>query len=270
VSPAFLDEVLPRVREAVGSAAYDRGVPERAVRAPSSLRRAIEREREAGALLVEYKRASPGATRPLPPPRTVEEFVAATDVAGVAGYSCLATAYGFDGAPAHVAELAALTRRPVLFKEFVLTPRQVEVAARSGAAAVLLIARLETERRLDAPLSELARTAHRLGLEVLLELHAPAELSRVAGVEADVFGVNSRDLATLRFERETASETINRARELGLRPLLGLSGVEGPKGADGFWSRGCDGILVGSAVARSDAPDRFLSSLRRSPGGSGT
>jgi len=269
VSGSFLAEVAPKVLEAVRSGAYDRGVPARPPRAePPSLRRAIERDREVGALLVEYKRASPGATTPLPPPRTVPEFVRVTEAAGASGYSCLATAHGFDGAPARVAELARLTQRPVLFKEFVLSPRQIEVAARTGAAAVLLIARLETERLTEAPLSELAALAHRLGLEVVLELHAPAELSRVAGVGADVFGVNSRDLATLRFDRERSSATLARARELGLRPLLGLSGVEGPADAGELWSQGCDGLLVGSAVARSSDPARLLASLHRSPSGS--
>jgi indole-3-glycerol phosphate synthase len=265
VSRSFLDEVVAHVAVDSASPGYATGVPPTRARPPASLRRSIERERSRGALLVEYKRASPGSREPLPPPRSVAEFLAATDVEGVAGYSCLATAHGFDGSPARVAELAGRTERPVLFKEFVLGRRQLEIAARTGAAAALLIARLEGAKGMEGTLAELARHARALGLEVVLELHDAPELSRVDGVEADVFGVNTRDLATLAFERARAYATLERAREAGLRPLLGLSGVEGPGEARELWSRGCDGILVGSAVARSTEPARLLTSLRRGP-----
>lgn len=263
MSGSFLEEIAPLVRRDAGAPAYEDGVPARPPARRPSLRRAVERERAGGALVVEYKRASPGAAPPLPAPRSVDEFARATDVAGVAGYSCLATAARFDGSPGRVAELAARTSRPVLFKEFVLGPRQIEVAARTGAAAVLLIARLETAGLLARPLGELARLSRDAGLEVLLELHDPAELSRADGVPADVYGVNARDLATLRLDRVTAARTLAAARGAGLRPLLGLSGVERPEDARRFWDAGCDGILVGSAVARSAAPGPFLASLRR-------
>jgi indole-3-glycerol phosphate synthase len=267
VSGSFLAEVTARVVADSARDSYAEGVPRERLAPPPSLRRAVERERARGALVVEYKRASPGSPQPLPAPRSVEEFVRLTAVDGVAGYSCLATAHRFDGSPRQVAELVARTDRPVLFKEFVARDRQLEVAARTGAAAVLLIARLETERLLDAPLSHLADRAHELGLEVLLEFHDAAELSRADGVRADVYGVNTRDLGTLAFERPRAYATLEKARQLGLQPLLGLSGVGGPGDAREFWSRGCDGLLVGSAVARSSAPALLLESLRRPSGG---
>ncbi len=266
---SFLDEVVPRVREAIASATYDAGVPARRPKAPASFKAAVQRESARGALVVEYKRRSPGARSPLPEPRSVPEFLAATAVEGVVAYSCLATGYGFDGSPAHVADLAGRTELPVLFKEFVLEERQLEVAARTGASAVLLIARLERAGALRASTRDLARRAHELGLEVLLELHDPAELSQVDGVSADVFGVNTRDLGALAFDRPRAYATLERAADLGLRPLLGLSGVEGPQEAREFWTRGCDGLLVGSAVARAAQPGRFLASLRRVPGEAG-
>jgi indole-3-glycerol phosphate synthase len=266
VSGSFLEDVVARVRESVASADYGEGVPAVALPRPPSFKAAVERERHAGALVVEYKRASPGATVPLPPSRTIEAFVAATDVEGVAGYSCLATRHGFDGAPERVAELVARTRRPVLFKEFVVGTAQLDVARRTGASAVLLIARLEPAGLLDRPLRELASEARARGLEVVLELHDSAELSRVDGVAPDVTGVNVRDLASLALDRPTAFATIEAARRAGLAPLLGLSGVDGPPAANEFWSRGCDGLLVGSAVARSDDPKRLLASLRRPPG----
>jgi len=78
-----------------------------------------------------------------------------------------------------------------------------------------------------------------------------------------MFGVNVRNLDTLRIDRRTATETLRMAGQAGLRPLIGLSGVESAADALAFWSAGADGILVGSAVARSDRPGDFLTSLLR-------
>ncbi len=268
MTPGFLEEVVAHVRTDSASPRYELGVPRRRQVPPRSLRAAIARESRDGALLVEYKRASPGQPGPAPPPRTVPEFLRVTQGAGVAGYSCLATAHGFDGSPARVAELAAATAKPVLFKEFVLGVHQLDVAARCGAAAVLLLVCLETGGFLEAPLAELAKEAHRRGLEVLLEAHDSAELSRTDGVAADVYGINVRNLASLELERPTALGALQLAARRGLRPLLGLSGVHSAQEAAAFWSSGADGILVGTAVARASDPGRLLESLRRSGRGS--
>ncbi len=166
-----------------------------------------------------------------------------------------------------MADLARCTPRPVLFKEFVVADEQIEVAARAGASAILLIARLAAEGHLDRPLAELADEAHDRGLEVLLEVHRSAELSWVEGVRADVFGVNVRDLDTLQIDRPTAMRALADAHAAGLKPLLGLSGVTNPSDAAAFWNAGADGLLVGTAVARSNEPAEFLDTLRREPRG---
>ncbi len=246
---------------------YARGIPERAPGRKVSLRAAIDRDRRRGAILVEFKRISPGRPDPVLPVRSAEEFVRAVEPAAPSGYSCLATSPRFEGSPRDVSEIASRTARPVLFKDFVLGTRQLDAASRSGASAVLLIARLEAEGLLDRTLAELSAEAHARGLEVLLELHRSAELSRVDGVGADVFGVNVRDLDTLTMERATALRTIAAARGAGLAPLLGLSGVSGPADAREFWRAGADGLLVGTAVARSSDPAQFLRSLRRGSDG---
>lgn len=261
----FLVEIVAALREELAHGEYARGVPSvpPSGRRPS-LRAAVEGGRPHGALIVELKRASPGRPDPFLPPRTVPEFLALTQAPSVVGYSCLATRPRFLGSPATVAELARSTRCPVLYKEFVVATEQLDVAARTGASAVLLIARLEQGGLLERPLDELARHAHRLGLEVLLELHAPEEVGLLEGVAADLVGVNVRDLATLAIERERALATMKAVRAAAHpAPLIGLSGVDGPEEAGRFWQAGCDGLLVGSAVARSSDPASFLRSLRR-------
>jgi indole-3-glycerol phosphate synthase len=255
----FLRTIVDAVSADVRRPDYLAGLPAARRRSPPSFKEALLRGRARGAIVAEYKRRSPGAARPELPERTVDEFVRVTDEADA--YSCLATRPEFEGSPGDVAELAGLTNRPLLFKDFITEPVQVEAAARAGASAVLVIARLEVEGLLSHSLGSLARAAHDRGLEVLLEWHGRAELRQTEDVPADVFGVNVRDLDTLEIHRSVAEETIRAAR--GFRPLLGLSGVERPEQAQWFWEAGVDGILVGSSLARAPRPRAFLAGLRR-------
>lgn len=259
----FLRDVAAATRSTVRAEGYLEGLPVARPARPTSLRASVEERRSRGAVLVEYKRVSPGQREPALPGRTIEEFVRRTEGTDVAAYSCLATRPSFRGSPTDVLELVRHASRPVLFKDFVVDLRQLEAAERAGASAVLLIARLATAGELDRSLAELASEAHRRGLEVLLELHSEAELSEVEGVPADMYGVNVRDLDTLTIDRGTAAAALRAARDAGLRPLLGLSGIESASDAAWFWSAGTDGILVGTAVARSDDPAAFVRSLER-------
>lgn len=260
----FLLEIVRETRATLGNPSYGALLPATHPPARPSLVAAIVRDRARGAILVEHKRVSPGAPDPILPPQTMDEFVRGGEAAEITGYSCLATHARFDGSPRDVAELSARTGRPVLFKDFVIDPIQIEAAARAGASAILLIARLAGPPY-EIPLAELASESHRLGLEVLLEFHDRTELRLTEDLAADMYGVNTRDLTSLLLDRPVAAETLRATSHL--RPMLGLSGVAGPEEARQFWALGTDGILVGTAFARAKDPLAFVSSLRRPAGG---
>lgn len=260
----FLTETVLEVRHAVTRPDYLDGLPSTRRYERPSLRSAMERDRGRGGVVAEFKRTSPGAPSATLPPRTVEEFERGLAAFGPTGYSCLATGPRFGGSPRDVADLAQRTDRPVLFKDIVIDPRQLEAAERSGASAVLLLARLVAFP--GVALEDLARSARGRGLEVVLEFHAPDELTVADSVPADMFGVNVRDLETLRLERAVAETTLRGVDSS--RPLLGMSGIASRDEARWFWDRGADAILVGSALARSSDPARLASSLvRGAPGG---
>jgi indole-3-glycerol phosphate synthase len=261
----FLREIIAEVALAIRHPMYLAGLPEKPPRPPPSFRDAIEAHRSRGALVVEHKRVSPGAADPVLPRRSIAEFVRSVEPADPAAYSCLATGPRFLGSPQEVAELVARTSRPVLFKDFVIDPIQLDAARRAGASAVLLIARLELEHLSRFSMAELSREARGRGLEVLLEVHSPSELALASETRSEVYGVNVRDLDTLKLEPATALATLGAAQSF--RPLLGLSGVQSPAEAEQFWRAGADGLLVGSAVARAPDPAAFLRTLYRSMSG---
>ncbi len=258
---AFLDEILDAVRRDVALPNYRDDLPPEPSRPPPSLKAAVEGAPGSWAMVVERKHRSPGASPPELPERPLDEFVRLVASCGVDALSCLATRPAFAGSPKEVHALAERTRLPILFKDFVIDPVQVDAARRSGASAILLIARLESEGRVRHSLRELAELARTAGLEVVLELHAVEELKVAATLSADLYGVNVRDLDTLALRPDVAQPTF--AALVGKHPVLGLSGVEGPEEARRFRRWGAQGILVGSAFARSREPAAFLAALRR-------
>jgi indole-3-glycerol phosphate synthase len=262
----FLEDIAAEVLNSIRDPSYLEGLPEPPGRRPPSFRAAIETGRLTGALVVEHKRVSPGSENPNLPIRSIPQFVASVAPANPAAFSCLATGPRFQGSPRDVCELVANTDRPVLFKDFVLDPIQLEAAQRAGASAVLLIARLEREDLTPVPIAQLAETARRHRLEVLLEFHEEADLGIAPDVRADVYGVNLRDLASLEIRRSIGLSTLRAAQ--AFRPLLGLSGVRGPADAAECWNSGADGLLVGSSAARASDPAAFLRTLYRSVSGS--
>ncbi|MFZ0829609.1 MAG: hypothetical protein WCB18_00695 [Thermoplasmata archaeon] len=256
----FLADLLPQVRAQVEDPTYLEGLPETPVRRAPSLRDAVSGAHDGWAILVERKHESPGASQSTLPEISLDQFVKWAQGGRADGLSCLATAPSFRGSPQEVAQLVRVSGLPVLFKDFVVDPIQVEAAYRSGASAILLIARLETGGFLELPIRELAMTARARGLEVLLEVHGEDEWPVAEGVAVDLFGVNLRDLDTLRFQPDTAEATF---RAAGSRhPLLGLSGVSAPAEADRYRGWGADGLLVGTGFARASDPGAFLRALR--------
>jgi indole-3-glycerol phosphate synthase len=256
----FLADLLPRVREQIDDPSYLEDLPEtRAHRVPS-LRDGVLRARDGWAVLVERKHESPGSADASLPSVPIDRFLEWATAGAADGLSCLATAPAFRGSPQEVAELARASPLPVLFKDFVIDPIQVEAASRAGASAILLIARLESGGFLDRPIGELATAARARGLEVVLEVHGPEEWSVAQDIAVDLYGVNLRDLDTLLLRPEAAEETF---RAAGIHhPLLGLSGVTSPAEAQRYRRWGADGLLVGTGFARASDPGAFLRALR--------
>ncbi len=170
---------------------------------------------------------------------------------GACAFSVLADADHFDGSPELVRQANALGL-PVLFKDFVVTGEQVACAAACGASAVLVIERCfasaaEREALVDA--------AHGAGLEVLLEVHGVQEWERALHSNADLFGVNARNLDTLELDVPGSLEVVQAIAAAG-RPVMALSGVR--RRADVLRARaaGAAGVLVGTSLLQ--APSRAL------------
>jgi len=159
----------------------------------------------------------------------------------------------FKGSLATLAEVATLTRLPLLRKDFLWYPEELDEALACGASTVLLIVAFLEDR-----LPMMAREASRRGLRILVEIHSNAELP--AALDAlsicqGVLGINQRNLETLVVDKRYAE----RVRvPTGIRYVV-ESGIESR--ADLEWARqlGASGVLVGESLARAPNPGDLLS-----------
>ena len=147
---------------------------------------------------------------------------------------------------------------PILRKDFTIDEFQLYESRAIGADAVLLIAAALPLARCR----ELAATAHRLGLEVLLEIHSEKELDYISN-EVDMIGVNNRNLGT--FDTRVG----NSFRLAGQLPqdrlLVSESGISDPETVKKLREAGFRGFLIGENFMKTADPgyglDTFIKTL---------
>ena len=140
---------------------------------------------------------------------------------------------------------------PILRKDFIVDEYQLYQAKAAGADAVLLIAADLTKEECKT----LAKKAHQLQLETLLEVHTEAELEYV-GENIDMVGVNNRNLGT--FHTDVA----NSYRLASLLPkdylLVSESGISNPQTVRELREAGFRGFLIGETFMKTEDPGAAL------------
>ncbi len=208
-------------------------------------------------IIAELKAASPsrGVIRKELP---VERLAPELESAGASALSVLTEPLFFRGSLRNLRQAAQCTALPLLRKDFTVDEYQLWEAKAAGASAVLLIAALLSPERFR----ELLEQSHALGLEVLGEAHCAEELETAA--QADLLGVNARDLKTFHTSLEHSARVLRLARRrLPEKPLVAESAVRTPEDLRLLAGAGADGFLVGERLMGAASPGAALEELRR-------
>ncbi len=209
-------------------------------------------------LLAEIKFTSPAEGK-LRPAGDGPDVARAYERGGVSGISVLTEPKHFEGDIRYLPLVKRSVKVPVLMKDIVIDPVQIDAGADMGADAVLFIAAVFMNDLANTSLEEMFSRAHGRGLEVLFEAHTESEYAFALKSEADVVGINNRDLDTLEVSLETSKRLLAagsaeraRLRVAGRdKPVISESGISTRQEIDELASLGADGFLIGSAFMRS-------------------
>ncbi len=207
-------------------------------------------------VIAELKRRSPskGEIRPDFDPVACARAYAA---GGAAALSVLTDSHFFGGELASLKVVREAVALPLLRKDFLIDPYQVDEAYVAGADAVLLIVRALDPETLRA----LRERAVGHGLDVLVEVHDEAELEVALDAGADLIGVNNRDLDTFKTDLAVTEALAPRLTAAGVA-VVGESGVFCYEDIERLEAAGAHAVLVGEGLMRQPDLTQALRVLR--------
>src|ERR687898_894459 len=167
---------------------------------------------------------------------------------GAAALSVLTDVPHFGGSLEDLREAREACELPVLQKDFIVDRYQVYEAAAAGADAILLIvAALEQEE-----LARLHDEARGLDLDCVVEVHTEEELEAALSVDAEVIGVNNRNLDDFSVDVQTTFELITDVP--AGKPVVSESGIDERETLEELERVGVDAVLIGEALMRAPDP----------------
>jgi indole-3-glycerol phosphate synthase len=199
-------------------------------------------------LISEFKRRSPSAGE-IVASATVPEQVGAYERGGAAALSVLTDERHFGGSLEDLRAARAACDLPILRKDFIVDPYQLYEAAVHGADAVLLIVRALDDRELRAMYEE----ARGLDLDCLVEVHDAEELQRALELDAEVIGINNRNLDTGTVDVSTTYELMPDVP--AGKTAVAESGISSRAELEELERVGVDAVLIGGALMVAADPE---------------
>lgn len=239
----FLDILALDARNTVDSGYYQTFKPAKPKLA--SLKQAIQ-QCKVNPIITEIKAASPslGTIRTQIDPKQVAKAMKA---AGAVGISVLTEPKHFNGSLNTLTQARKAVNLPILMKDIIIVPEQIEVAAEIGANAVLLIQSLFDRDYCEMDAYRMIAYAHAKGLEVLLEVHSEDEFKTALETNADLIGINNRNLATLKIDLDTTRQILQKHGKAG-KTVISESGIQTVQDLRFLKSCGADAFLIGSSI----------------------
>ena len=241
----ILDEIVSKKKERLGIAKS--GVPLKGIKSriadagkPRDFRSAIKRNHIGRIkLIAEIKKASPskGVIR--------EEFdpveIATIYEKKADAISVLTEEDFFQGRLEFISAVKKITTIPLLRKDFIFDEYQIYESRANEADAILLIAAILSKNQAE----EYLHLARELGLSVLFEVHDLKELETALSVNADIIGINNRDLKTLKID---LNNTFIIKKEIPSdKIVISESGIKTRDDILRLEAAGIDAVLIGTS-----------------------
>ncbi|MHA7733812.1 indole-3-glycerol phosphate synthase TrpC [Nitrosopumilus sp. S6] len=199
-------------------------------------------------LLTEIKFSSPslGKIRTIADPVSIASQMIA---GGSKALSVLTQPHLFNGSPEYFMKVRQAVDVPMLMKDIMIEKVQIDAAKKIGADFMLVIQSLFDQNFLK-DIDEFIAYGHKQGLQILLEVHTKQELKNALKTEADLIGINNRNLDTLEIDLKTTETILSGIDKT--RPILSESGIDKPEDIQYLKKCGADAFLIGSSIMKSD------------------
>jgi indole-3-glycerol phosphate synthase len=190
----------------------------------------------------------------------VKKLVVKMEGAGVVGLSILTEPNFFNGSYNNLKIAVESTSLPCLMKDFVIDELQLKIANNLGATNVLLI-------NLIGNLEKMYQKCLDYNLEPLIEIHNVEEIKDLEklieiGFNPTLFGVNNRNLKTLKIDLNTSKLLIPKLKRIFGEKIkvISESGIKTREDIDFVAQYGADAVLIGSSIMKSiDVYEKILS-----------
>jgi indole-3-glycerol phosphate synthase len=243
---------LEERKRAVSLAELERRLPHDALDRPF----AEALSRPGTSVVAEYKRRSPSAGA-IREGAGVADVVRAYERGGAAALSVLTEQDHFGGSLEDLRAARAASDLPILRKDFTVDPYQLYEAKVAGADAVLLVVGALS----DSDLGALYGIARQLELDAIVEVHDEDELDRALAIDADVIGINNRNLADFSVDLGVTFELLTDVP--AGKTVVSESGIHTRADVDELEQVGVDAVLVGEALMRAPDPEAACRELAR-------
>lgn len=245
----FLKVLVKDALETVRSGYYNINFKVESVSTKMSLRGSIISCPRAP-IIAEVKPVSPSYGR-LRQITNIAKLAREIEDGGAIGISVLTEPKHFGGSLIGLADVKRNVKLPILMKDIIVDPIQIETAANIGADAILLIYSVFRRGYVEYSLKDFINLAHSKGLEVLLEVHTKEEFLSAIEVDADMIGVNNRDLSTLKVDLNTTKDILSGVGAYD-KIIVSESGIQSAEDIRILRSYGVRAFLIGSAIMLAD------------------
>ena len=241
----ILETLVNNSKKAIENGVYD--ITESLPNSGISLEESIKQSKHA-ALITEIKFSSPalGNIRKISDP--VDIAIKMVN-GGATALSVLTQPYLFHGSPEFFMKIRNTVKIPMLMKDIIIDKIQIDAAKNMGADYFLLIQSL-FDKNIIPDMDELIDYGHKNGLKILVEAHTLEEFDNASITNADITGINNRNLDTLKVDLNTTKHIIEKSDYSKI--IISESGIKTQEDIRFLHKCGADAYLVGSSIMQTD------------------
>jgi indole-3-glycerol phosphate synthase len=143
-------------------------------------------------------------------------------------------------------------------KDITVDKVQVDAAKKIGADYFLLIQSI-FDKGLVNDIDDMVDYGHNLGLKVLIEAHTKQEFENSCKTDADIIGINNRNLDTMKIDLSVTKEIPQNTEKTKL--VISESGISTSDDIRFLHKCGADAYLVGSSIMKTDDIQQTVKNL---------